>query len=111
MTITVVRYRVLPGREDHNAELVRDVYRELHALEPQGFAYATYRLADGTFVHIAETADGATAPLPELPAFGRFREGLAERCAEPPVAAPAERIGAYGRRDPAPAVPADMLSG
>ena len=102
-TTTLVRYRVRPGREDRNAELVRDVYRELHALEPQGFAYATYRLADGTFVHIAETADGTAAPLPGLAAFGRFREGLAERCAEPPVSAAAERVGAYGHGEREPA--------
>jgi hypothetical protein len=93
-TSTVVRYRVLPGHEDRNAELVRDVYRELHALAPAGFTYATYRLGDGTFVHVAESEDGV-APLPRLPAFDRFRDGIADRCAEMPVTALAERVGAY----------------
>jgi hypothetical protein len=55
MRRTVARYTVKPGSEDHNAELVRAVYRELAALRPEGFRYATYRLEDRrTFIHIAE---------------------------------------------------------
>jgi hypothetical protein len=93
MTITVVRYRVLPGREDENAGLVRDVYTELHATAPPDVAYSTLLLEDGTFLHVAEL--GEPTALRRLAAFRTFREGLGERVAEPPVFAAAERLGAY----------------
>jgi hypothetical protein len=98
MTATVVRYRVKPGRGEENAELVRAVYAELAALAPDGFRYATFVMEDGvSFVHVAFTESDAPAPLPQLEAFGRFRAGLAERCAEPPQsAALPTQIGAYG---------------
>ena len=102
--ITVVRYRVLPGREDENAGLVRDVYRELAATAPPDVAYATHLLEDGTFLHVAELADPGA--LRRLAAFRHFREGLADRVAEPPVFAAAERLGAY-----APALHAARAAG
>ncbi len=93
MTITVVRYRVLPGLQDENAGLVRDVYRELHATAPPDVAYSTLLLEDGTFLHVAELEEPTA--LRRLAAFRTFREGLAERVVEPPVFAGAERLGAY----------------
>jgi hypothetical protein len=98
MTTTIVRYRVKPGRTEENATLVRAVYAELAATEPPGFRYATYLQDDGvSFVHIAITDEDHDAPLPELPAFQRFRAGLSERCDAPPEATTlTERIGAYG---------------
>jgi hypothetical protein len=93
----IVRYRVKPGRAEENAELVRAVYAELAERQPPGFRYATFVLADGlTFVHVAITEDGHSAPLPQLAAFQRFREGLADRCDEPPQATQmATRIASY----------------
>jgi quinol monooxygenase YgiN len=98
MTAVIVRYRVKPERAEENAELVRAVYAELAAQEPPGFRYATFRLDDGvTFVHVAFTEDGHDAPLPQLPAFKRFTEAIAERCDEPPQTTKlTERIGSYG---------------
>jgi hypothetical protein len=98
MTTTIVRYRVTPGRTEENAALVRAVYAELAATQPPGFRYATYLRDDGvSFVHVAITDDGHDAPLPELPAFQRFRAGLAERCDLAPEATTLiERTGAYG---------------
>jgi hypothetical protein len=85
MNAVIVRYRVKPGRSEENAELVRAVYAELAELKPPGFRYATFVLEDGlTFTHIAFTADGQRAPLPEVAAFQRFLAGIAERCDEPP---------------------------
>ena len=92
-TTTVVRYRVHPDQADRNAELVRAVYDELHATGPAGLAYSTYRLEDGTFVHVAE--EERPGQLREVAAFARFREDLDARCAEPLVRTGAERIGAY----------------
>lgn len=94
----VVRYRVKPDRAEENAELVRAVYAELDELQPPDFRYATFVTDDGlSFVHIAFTEDGSEAPLPQLAAFQRFRQSLAERCDEPPQATQLpEQIGGYG---------------
>jgi hypothetical protein len=98
MTAVIVRYRVKPGRAEENAELVRAVYAELAELRPPGFRYATFALDDGvTFNHIAFTEDGHRSPLPEVAAFQRFREDVAERCDEPPQTTQLPTlIGSYG---------------
>jgi hypothetical protein len=98
VSATIVRYRVKPGRAEENAELVRAVYAELAAQVPEGFRYATYVLEDElTFVHVAFSEDGHDVPLPQLPAFQRFTQAIAERCDEPPqVTQSSSRIGAYG---------------
>jgi hypothetical protein len=96
--VVAVRYRVKPDRVEENAELVRAVYAELAARQPQGFRYATFLLEDGlTFVHTAVTEEGAETPLQQLPAFKRFLEGIRDRCDEPPQTfKPQEQIGGYG---------------
>jgi hypothetical protein len=94
MTAVIVRYRVKPGRAEENAELVRAVYAELTSVAPPGFRYATFQ--DGLeFMH---TAFGSFA-LPELAAFRRFQEGIAERCDEPPRVL-REPVGVYGAQRP-----------
>jgi hypothetical protein len=93
----IVRYRVRPETADENARLVEDVYTALAELEPSGFRYTTYRLADGvTFVHVA-SHDAADNPLTSLPAFAEFQRELAQRCAEPPAPSEATVVGSYGR--------------
>jgi hypothetical protein len=96
MRQVMVRYRVKLGEVEHNEELVRAVYEELHRGEPDGIRYATFQLEDGvSFVHFAiETGDGPT-PLRDVEAFQRFQEGIRERCDEPPVVAELREIGSY----------------
>src|SRR5215471_9556263 len=54
MPQVMVRYRVNPDRVAENEQLVRAVYDELAASQPEGLQYATFKLPDGvTFVHIA----------------------------------------------------------
>ena len=94
MPEVMVRYRVKPDRVDENEELVRAVYDELAATQPQGLSYATFKLADGvTFVHVARHA--ADNPLPKTAAFQRFQEGIRDRCDEAPVATELEEVGSY----------------
>ncbi|HEY7934293.1 MAG TPA: hypothetical protein VID48_10770 [Solirubrobacteraceae bacterium] len=97
MSAIVVRYRVKPSCAAENAELVRAVYAELQAQQPPGFRYATFVAEDEvTFVHIAFTEDGHSAPLPALPAFQSFVASIAERCDEPPQTTQLpEQIGSY----------------
>ena len=94
MNTIVVRYKCKPDRADENQQLVQDVFAELAASDPDGLRYATFRLADDTFVHIAETGDNN--PLTQTEAFARFQQDLAERCDEGPNPQPATLVGEYG---------------
>ena len=95
MTHAVVRYKVKPEQVERNLELVRDVYEELAASQPDGLRYATFQLEDEvSFVHVA-TVEEEPGPLPELPAFQRFQEGIRERCDEPPVVRRGQQVGAF----------------
>jgi hypothetical protein len=93
MNTIVVRYRCKPDRADENQRLVDDVFAELAASDPGDFRYATFRLADDTFVHIAQVEEHN--PLGELEAFARFQRDLADRCADGPDPQPAHLVGAY----------------
>ncbi len=96
MRRVMVRYTVKQGQAEHNEELVRAVYRELHERSPQGLRYATFRLDDGlSFVHLAEV-DGEDNPLTELPAFKAFTAGIGERCDAPPVTSSLAEVGSFG---------------
>jgi hypothetical protein len=95
MRRVMVRYTVKPDGVATNERLVGDVYAALAAAQPAGFHYATFKLDDGVgFVHLARHEDGAN-PLAELPAFGRFQEGLRERCDSPPVVTELSEVGSY----------------
>ena len=91
----IVRYRTRPEAAEENSRLVAAVFASLSELEPDGIAYATYRLADGaTFVHVAHF-DGAENPLAKLTAFAEFQRNLADRCVEPPAPTEATVVGSY----------------
>jgi hypothetical protein len=91
----MVRYKVKPDRAAENEELVRAVYDELHRTEPAGLRYATFKLEDGvSFIHLAATEDGHN-PLPDVQAFKRFQESIAERCDEPPVVTQLREVGSF----------------
>jgi hypothetical protein len=94
MPQVMVRYRVRPDRVAENEQLVRAVYDELAASNPEGLRYATFKLADGvTFVHIAQHDE--PNPLATVAAFKRFQEDIRDRCQEPPVAAELHELGSY----------------
>lgn len=97
MPTIVVRYRTKPERADENQNLVEDVFAELDAVGASGFAYASFRLADGvSFVHVVVEEEGeTTVNLADLPAFQRFQAGIADRCEEQPVAQGATVVGAH----------------
>jgi hypothetical protein len=92
----VVRYRTRPDTAEENARLVEGVFTSLAEVEPSGFRYTTYRLADDvSFVHVAHFA-GTENPLATLPAFAEFQRQLAQRCAEQPSPSEATVVGSYG---------------
>jgi hypothetical protein len=93
----MVRYEVKPDRVAENESLVRGVYDELAAAQPDGLRYVTFALEDGVgFVHIAsvDTEDGSN-PLAGVAAFARFQEGLGDRLVAPPTVTSLRTVGAY----------------
>src|SRR6185295_16847942 len=77
MRRTVIRYKAKPDMADRNAELVAAVFAELKAAQPEGLRYMSLRLEDDTFIHFVETAaDDGSSPLPKLPAFAAFQNGI-----------------------------------
>jgi len=96
MSTVVVRYHAKADQADENQRLVEAVFEALAEKKPDGLRYMTLRLADNTFVHIADvTAD--VNPLGELDAFAAFTAGVVERCepGEGPNPQPATVIGSY----------------
>ncbi len=95
-TTRMIRYRTKPEHADENERLIREVYAELAAEDPDGLRYATFRLEDGvSFVHVAVTDDEQN-PLTSSPAFAAFQADLGERLAEGPSPAEATVIGNFG---------------
>lgn len=91
----VVRYTPKPDRADENQKLVEAVFAELAETKPDGLRYVTFRLDDGTFVHIAQT-EGEN-PLFGSEAFADFQAEIGDRCAEGlgPNPQPAAVVGSY----------------
>ena len=81
MNTILVRYRPTADQADENQRLAEAVFAELATTDPGGIRYATFRLADGAFVHIAELEDGPN-PLLTNTAFAAFQQGISERCEE-----------------------------
>ena len=97
MRRVMVRYTVKPDQAATNEQLVRAVYDELHRTRPDGLRYATYVLEDGlSFVHLAEIeADDGPNPLSQVAAFGRFQDGIRDRCEQPPVSTELREVGCF----------------
>jgi hypothetical protein len=93
--VVVVRYKTKPDRAEENQALIEKVFAELHASEPGGLRYMTFRLGDGvSFVHIANVE--GDNPLATLASFGEFQRQVADRCEEPPLVMDATVVGSYG---------------
>jgi hypothetical protein len=67
----VVSYRVRPEAVAEHVRLIRAVFEQLHAEQPDNVEYKVVCLADGvSFVHVssASTPPDGSNPLPELAA-------------------------------------------
>ena len=97
MSPIVVRYKPKTDRADENQALVEAVFAELAETDPGGVRYVTFRLGDGTFVHIADV-EADPNPLTQIEAFGRFQADIGDRCepGEGPDPQPATLVGSYG---------------
>lgn len=76
----VLRYTIKPEHLEEHLQLLTGVYAELHELRRERFSWITYRVT-GTrdFVEVA-TGHPLPGPLPDLPAFVRYRSAMDDRC-------------------------------
>jgi hypothetical protein len=95
----LIRYKTKPEATAQNRLLIENVFAELNAKSPEGLRYMSMMLADGSFVHVVEHADGHENPLPQLEAFSAFQGGIRERCEELPVVNEATVVGNYRMLD------------
>ena len=96
MSTVVVRYTPRADQADENQRLVEAVFAELAETDPGGVRYATFRLDDGSFLHIADV-EGDENPLGSTAAFAKFQEGINDRCEDGlgPNPQPATLVGSY----------------
>jgi len=92
----VVRYRTKPDQAEVNHKLVEAVFAELAQADPGGVRYATLRLADNTFIHIADI-EADPSPLGSIAAFAEFQKEVRDRCepGQEPVVEQVELVGEY----------------
>jgi hypothetical protein len=111
MNHRLVSYTTKPDCAEENQRLVREVFRELRAMRPEGLSYLVLRLASGGFVHFvtSETEEGSRA-LTGLDAFRAFQGAIRERCIAPPQASPATVVGYYDSLDASPLAAADSAA-
>lgn len=93
----VVTYEVRPEAVPEHIRLIKAVFEQLHAEQPDNVAYRVLCLDDGvSFVHVstADTPDGSN-PLPQLAAFKEFGRDSASRVATTPTPTAATMIGLF----------------
>jgi hypothetical protein len=97
----VIRYKVKPEHAAENERLIRDVFDELQQVSPAGFTYQSFVQDDGvSFIHVVDNQTGGdTSPLAGLDAFGRFQDGLGDRCEVSPVRVGMRQVGSYTDQD------------
>ena len=96
MKAKLIQYTVKPEMVEENERLVKEVFKQLKAKNPKGFAYSTNKLEDGkTFVHVVSNENPDQNHLMELEAFKNFQLNIKERCEVQPTFHEIERIGAF----------------
>lgn len=76
----VLHYTVKAEHLEQHLQLLADVYADLDTLRPARFSWSTYQvLGSRDFIEVA-TGHPLPGPLPDLPAFQRYRADLDQRC-------------------------------
>lgn len=96
MKNTLITVTAKPDHAERNRELIRAVYAELDATQPDGIHYATFELDDGvSLVHLYAEEDDAPTGLRDLAAFQAYSANSMERFTEPPIFSELHEIGSY----------------
>ena len=93
----VISYKTKPDSAQKNAELIKNVFRELKAAAPKGVSYTVLQSEDGAFYHLvsyeSEETQGA---IPKLAAFQTFQKEAAPLRAAAPEFTEVKIVGSYG---------------
>ncbi|HEX4215557.1 MAG TPA: hypothetical protein VIA06_19730 [Candidatus Dormibacteraeota bacterium] len=96
MSVMMLRSRVRPECVAGLEASVGRVFAALARICPAGVRYASSRLGDGvTYLVLLEIEDGVENPLPAIPEFREFQEGLRGWVAEPPETERMTVVGSY----------------
>lgn len=96
MSVLIVTATIAPEHADAVEASARKMFAAIEQAAPPGIRYASSRLADGvTYVAVLEVEDGADNPLPSIPEFAEFQQGLRGWVSGPPQAGPATVVGNY----------------
>jgi hypothetical protein len=96
MSVHMVQAKIRRESVDDIQAATRKVFAAIDAAQPEGIRYASSLLPDGeTFVALLQLDDGVENPLPALPEFQEFIEGVEASRAEPADVQPLAVIGSY----------------
>lgn len=95
--VFLLRYKTKAEYAVENETLVRQLFEEIHQVQPSGISYSTFVLDDGlTFINIVATeTDAGLGPLGQLEAYRRIQQGKYDRFDELPEATELHELGTY----------------
>lgn len=96
MNVTMIRATVKPESVHDLEAAARAMFSALEERQPGGVRYASSRLPGGTtYVILLALEQPAENPLPSIPEFQAFQQGLRSWLAEAPTAEQLSVIGSY----------------
>jgi hypothetical protein len=96
MSVQMVQAKIKVESVTDVQAAAQNMFAAINAAQPEGIRYASCLLPDGeTFVALLQVDDGVENPLPGLPEFREFIEGVEASRAEPPNVQPLTVIGSY----------------
>ncbi len=96
MTVHMVQAKIKAESVTDVQAATRSMFAAVDAAQPEGIRYASLLLADGeTFVAFLQVDDGVENPLPGIPEWREFVEGIEPSRAEPASVQALTVVGSY----------------
>jgi hypothetical protein len=96
MTVQMIHAKIQPESVTDIEAAARKMFAAIDVAQPEGIRYASLLLPDGeTFVALVQLDEGGENPLPGIPEFRAFLEGVEASRAEPANVQPMTVIGSY----------------
>jgi hypothetical protein len=96
MSVMMIRSRVKPESVADVDAAVKRMFAAIEQAHLEGIRYASCRLPDGeTYVALLEVEEGVDNPLPAVPEFREFGEGLKRWQDGPPALEQLTVVGSY----------------
>ena len=96
MSLHMVQAKIERDSVDDVQAAAKRMFAAVNAAEPEGIRYGSCLLADGeTFLALLQIDDGVENPLPEIPEWREFVEGIEAKRAAPADVQPLTVVGSY----------------